>query len=76
MLDIRVRKRLAGSLFKMGMRAVDEERGETDALLKTKVVGSLVFGIQVVNWCRTGSTNWHQMRLSQGLVRGHINTSM
>ena len=63
MLHIRVGKRVAGGLFRMDMRTVHGDTRETDALLKTEVVGSLVFGIQVVDRCSTGSTNWHQMRL-------------
>jgi hypothetical protein len=67
MLDVRVRKRKAGNLFKLDMRTVQEDTGKTNALLETEVMGRLVFGIQVVDRGSTGSTNWHQMRLGQNI---------
>ena len=63
MLHVRIRKRVAGGLFSMDMRTVHGDTRDTDTLLETEIMGSLVFGIQVVDRCSTGSTNWHEMRL-------------
>ena len=76
MFDIRVRKRMARGLFKVDVRRLHEDTRKTDALFETEVVGSLIFGIKVVDRCGTGSTNWHQMRLGTRGRYGEISIQL